>query len=56
MDEGRRFLRYVIPGTVFIVEAWFLMWILIFLRTMPWIAVAEVREALPPPAAKGGRA
>jgi molybdopterin-containing oxidoreductase family membrane subunit len=35
---------------------WFLMWILIFLRTMPWIAVAEVREALPPPAAKGGRA
>jgi molybdopterin-containing oxidoreductase family membrane subunit len=28
---------------------WFFMWILLFLRTMPWIAIAEVREVLPLP-------
>jgi molybdopterin-containing oxidoreductase family membrane subunit len=28
---------------------WFFMWVLLFLRTMPWIAIAEVRETLPPP-------
>lgn len=33
---------------------WFFMWVLLFLRTMPWIAIAEVREVLPPPSKKGG--
>jgi len=28
---------------------WFFMWTLIFLRTMPWIAIAEIRETLPVP-------
>lgn len=32
---------------------WFFMWILLFLRTMPWIAIAEVREILPPPGKDG---
>jgi molybdopterin-containing oxidoreductase family membrane subunit len=32
---------------------WFFMWFLLFLRTLPWISIAEVREGLHPPAAHG---
>jgi molybdopterin-containing oxidoreductase family membrane subunit len=33
---------------------WFFMWVLIFLRLMPWIAITEIKEVLPPPSKKGG--
>ncbi len=44
------------PDTVMLIGSfgWFFMWILLFIRTMPWIAVAEVKEVLPPPTKKGG--
>jgi molybdopterin-containing oxidoreductase family membrane subunit len=29
---------------------WFFMWFLLFLKTLPWIAITETREALPVPA------
>lgn len=32
---------------------WFFMWLLLFLRIMPWIAIAEVKEILPPPGKDG---
>jgi Ni/Fe-hydrogenase subunit HybB-like protein len=32
---------------------WFFMWLLIFLRTMPWIAIVETKEMIPPPGKDG---
>ena len=32
---------------------WFFMWMLLFLRTMPWIAITESRELIPPPGKDG---
>jgi hypothetical protein len=29
MDEARRFLRYVVPGIVFLVESFLLIWVLL---------------------------
>ena len=29
--------------------AWFFMWFLLFAKTMPSVAIAEIKESLPPP-------
>ncbi len=35
---------------------WFFMWFLLFLRFLPGLSIAEIKEVLPPPLRDGGRA
>jgi molybdopterin-containing oxidoreductase family membrane subunit len=52
-------LRWVDLAIVAGSFGWFFMWFLLFLKTLPWISITEVREALHAPArgpASGGEA
>jgi hypothetical protein len=41
--------NYIEIGVLIFSFAWFFLWFLLFVKVMPSVAIAEVKELLPPP-------